>query len=144
MHELTMTQRCNASPERVFAAWTEPDLMARWFAPGDMTVPEATADLRVGGAWRVVMLDPAGQRHVVGGAYREITPFTRLAFSWRWEGSEHSSEVEVGLRADGAATELTLRHHELDSAASRDQHGKGWAGCLAKLATHFARERQSP
>ena len=133
MHELTLTRHIDAPPERVFAAWTQPEAMCRWFAPGNMTVPEAEADLRVGGAWRVVMLDPDGSRHVVGGVYREIVPASRLRLSWRWEGSEVTSEVEVRLRADGAGTELQLHHRELDSESSRDQHRKGWEGCLANL-----------
>lgn len=133
MHELILRKRCSAPPERVFAAWTQPELMARWFAPGEMTVPEASADPRVGGAWRVVMQDPGGQRHIVGGTYREVSPFERLRFTWRWEGSEVTSEVEISLRADGGGTELQLRHTELESVASRESHGKGWEGCLAKL-----------
>jgi uncharacterized protein YndB with AHSA1/START domain len=138
MNELTIDKRCNATIERVFAAWTEPDLMARWFAPGTMSVAEAVADVRVGGAWRVVMQEPSGQRRTVGGHYREVSPHSRLRFSWRWEGSEHTSEVEITLRADGTGTELQLTHRELESATSRDQHGQGWQGCLAKLIEQFA------
>jgi len=138
MHVLTLTKRCSATCAQVFAAWTRPELMVRWFAPGNMSVAQAQADLRVGGAWRVVMQDPSGQQRIVGGRYREILPGQRLRFSWRWEGSEHASEVEISLRADGDATELTLHHRELESAHSRDQHGQGWEGCLAKLIAHCA------
>jgi uncharacterized protein YndB with AHSA1/START domain len=133
MHELTLTRYVDAPPERVFAAWTQPALMGLWFAPGDMIVPEARSDLRVGGAWRVVMANPDGSRHIVSGVYREVVPPTRLRFTWRWEGSEVTSEVEVQLRAEGAGTELQLQHRELESETSRDQHRKGWEGCLAKL-----------
>lgn len=137
MHELTLTRRIDAPPERVFAAWTEPAWMCRWFAPGTMSVPEAAAELRVGGAWRVVMQEPSGERHIVEGVYREITPFSRLRFSWRWHGSEVTSEVEVTLAADGDATALTLHHRELESDDSRDRHREGWEGCLTKLVARL-------
>jgi uncharacterized protein YndB with AHSA1/START domain len=134
MFELTMNKRCNAPVARVFAAWCTTDLMRRWFGPGEMTVPEAEVDLRVGGAYRVVMRRPDGQTLIIGGIYREIVTNQRLCFSWQWEGSEAVTEVELTFRAAGEQTDLTLVHREFETEAARDDHNKGWQGCLAKLA----------
>lgn len=133
MYELTLNKRCRMSVEKVYAAWSSPEQVQRWFAPGDMTVPEAAVDFRVGGAYRIVMQRPDGQRHIVGGVYRELVPNERLVFSWSWEGSGVTSEVEITLRPAGKQTDLTLIHRQIPTAESRDSHGQGWEGCLAKL-----------
>jgi uncharacterized protein YndB with AHSA1/START domain len=133
VYELTMNKRCKANVARVFAAWSSIEQVQRWFAPGDMTVPEAQVDFRVGGAYRIVMQRPDGQRHIVGGEYRAIEPDERLLFSWSWEGSGVTSEVEILLRPAGEQTDLTLIHRQIPTAESRDSHAQGWEGCLAKL-----------
>jgi uncharacterized protein YndB with AHSA1/START domain len=53
--KLVIKRRFDASVEQVYAAWTDAAQMKRWFAPGAMTVPEAEADVRVGGRYRVRM-----------------------------------------------------------------------------------------
>jgi uncharacterized protein YndB with AHSA1/START domain len=53
--KLVMTRRFKAPVERVYAAWTDAGQMKRWFAPGDMMVPLAEADVREGGRYRVQM-----------------------------------------------------------------------------------------
>jgi uncharacterized protein YndB with AHSA1/START domain len=133
VYELSLNKRCKAPVERIFAAWSTPEQMQRWFAPGDMKVAEASADFRVGGAWRVVMQRPDGHQHIVGGVYREIEPNQRLLMSWSWEGSGVTSEIEILLQAAGEQTDLTLNHRQIPTAESRDSHAQGWEGCLAKL-----------
>ena len=133
MPELIMNKRCKAPVARIFAAWSQPELMRRWFAPGDLTVAEASADFRVGGAWRIVMLRPDGGTHIVGGEYREIDQDQRIVFSWSWENSGVTSEVEIGLRPAGDETDLTLTHRQIPTEESRASHAQGWEGCLAKL-----------
>jgi uncharacterized protein YndB with AHSA1/START domain len=131
---LTVTEVFSAPVDRVFAAWTRPELIQRWFGPGTMTVPELSADVRPGGRYRIVMQDTDGARHVVLGEYREIVPETHLSFSWRWESSQVVTEVDLRFRAlDGSRTELTLTHDQFPDADARDRHGKGWAGCLLNL-----------
>lgn len=109
-------------------------MIKRWFGPGELTVPEAQVDFRVGGVYRVVMRRPDGQTHVIGGIYREIHPNERLCFSWQWEGSDARTEVELTFRAAGEQTDLTLVHREFATEETREEHNKGWQGCLAKLA----------
>jgi uncharacterized protein YndB with AHSA1/START domain len=133
MFELSLNKRCNAPVARVFAAWSSTEQVKRWFAPGDMTVPEASVDFRVGGAYRIVMQDPDGQTHIVGGVYRDIVPNQRLCFTWRWEGSEVTTEVDIHFRADDEHTDFTLIHRQFATEDARDRHNEGWERCLAKL-----------
>ena len=139
MHTLTMTEQFPASIDRVFGAWSSANEVSRWFAPGDMQVPEAEVDCRPGGRYRIVMEDTAGSRHIGTGEYQEVVENARLAFTWQWEGSEAVTYVEVDFReADSGGTELRLVHTRFMNAEQRDLHGQGWAGCLGKLHVNFA------
>ena len=97
MQQLVMKRRIDAPMSHVFAAWCKPALIQRWFAPGDMHVPEASADLRQGGRYRIVMQAPDGKQHIVGGEYLAIQPDRALEFTWQWEGSDARTRVRVDL-----------------------------------------------
>ena len=131
---LVIRRTLPATPDRVFAAWTRPELVRRWFSPGPMRIDEASLDVRVGGAYRIVMMSPEGEPHSPGGVYEEIVPNERLVFSWKWVDSELVTRVTVELRAVGEnLTELTLTHEGFPDRETRDAHDKGWVGCLVKL-----------
>lgn len=137
---LTLTRRIAAPPARVFAAWTEPRLIARWWQPKDLLEDglQAEVDLRVGGRYRIVMHATDGETLDVGGEYREIEPGRRLVFTWAWHSTpERVSLVEVRLDADGAGTLLTLTHERFFDAQARDRHVDGWTTTLARLAVLF-------
>jgi uncharacterized protein YndB with AHSA1/START domain len=135
--ELRLTRRFDAPPERVFDAWTDPELLRRWFAAGpDWETPEAEVDLREGGRYKLSMRDPhSGNVHTVGGEYTEISRPDRLAYTWKWEteGDSDESRVLVEFNADGGATELVLTHTALASQESRANHEHGWDACLDNL-----------
>lgn len=131
---LTLTRRLAASPERVFAAWTEPAQLARWIGPERITVRVAEADTRVGGRFRFVFAEADGSEHEVAGAYLEIEEDARLVFSWAWRSTpERESQVTVTLARDGAGTLLTLRHERLFDEEARARHQGGWTQSLDKL-----------
>jgi uncharacterized protein YndB with AHSA1/START domain len=139
MPSLTLTERYAVPVEALFAAWIEPEQLRRWHAPGEMTVPELSVDLRPGGRFRIVMQNSAGEQHTVVGEYAEIVPNQRLAFSWQWEGSEHHSRVSVDFKAlDAASSELTLTHSGFADGEARDNHAQGWGGCFVNLRRHLA------
>jgi uncharacterized protein YndB with AHSA1/START domain len=134
---LVVKRRFKAPVERVYAAWTDAEQMKCWFAPGNMSVPAAEADVRVGGRYRVQMSEGGSdcEFHTAGGVYLEIIPNRRLVFTWQWEGSDLETVVTLEFRSVSAKeTELTLIHEGFDTEDTRDKHGLGWDGCLAKLA----------
>jgi len=138
---LVIERRYKAPVERVYAAWTKPEQMKRWFAPGDMIVPAAEADVRVGGRYRVQISEGEGQCefHTTGGVYREVVPNQRLVFTWQWEGSDLETVVTVEFKAlSSNETALTLVHEGFDNQDNREKHGQGWQGCLANLEAFVA------
>lgn len=133
-----LTRILKAAPARVFEAWTTPEGMKRWAAPGEMTVAAVTADLRLGGRYEITMRAPDGTEHRVAGVYREIDPPSRLVYSWQWQDRPGAPEtvVTVEFRAQGTGTELVLVH-VLPDADAQAKHEHGWTGCLAKLEQMF-------
>lgn len=71
----------DAPPELVFQCWTDPKHMQRWWAPHGFTNPVCELDVRVGGAWRIVMQAPGGTQYPCTGVYQEIVPAERLVFT---------------------------------------------------------------
>jgi uncharacterized protein YndB with AHSA1/START domain len=129
-----------ASPEDVFDAWTNPQVLERWWTvQSSESSPRCEVDLRVGGRYVLRMRDDSGELHVVGGEYREVDRPRRLVYTWRWEGDGglhpgHVSVVTVEFRADGDVTNVVLEHSGLASEESRTRHGTGWQTVLERLA----------
>lgn len=131
---LALRRRLDAPPATVFAAWTEPAQLARWFGPGPAAVVAAEADPRVGGRFHVVFRTEDGETHDVSGVYREVKRDAKLVFTWRWISMpERESLVTVELRPDGAGCLLTLTHERFFDEAARDRHRDGWSASLDKL-----------
>ena len=136
---LTLKRRLNAPPAKVYAAWTEPAKIARWFGPQGAEVLRAEADTRVGGRYRVVFRVPDGEEHDVSGVYREVVPNQKLVFTWAWISTpERESLVTVALKRDGDGTLLTLTHEQFFDEPARDRHREGWTDCLDKLERFVA------
>lgn len=132
---LEVRRTVRASPERVYDAWTTPSALARWFAPSaDFTTVVHALDLRVGGQYRIEMRHSSGASHVAAGSYRELVRPARLSFSWRWEGTTMADTVvTIELVAVGTSTDVVLRHVDFATDDERDEHLKGWTGCLARI-----------
>jgi uncharacterized protein YndB with AHSA1/START domain len=138
---LTLKRRLNAAPAKVYAAWTDPQKLTRWFGPSHTVSDSVRAelDVRVGGRFRASFNTDDGEYHEVGGVYREVAPPERLVFSWAWHSTpERESLVTVSLKPDGAGTLLTLQHEQLFDQAACDGHTRGWTGSLDRLEAYIA------
>ena len=136
---LTLHRAIDAPVEAVYAAWTEPEMLRRWLAPGNATVVRAVAEVAVGGTFLIEMRGADGRRWLTRGLYREVVPHRRLVHTWRWEGSEIETLVMVEFEPESAGrTRLTLTHARFAEDDTRDEHEQGWSGCLAKLEALWA------
>ena len=133
---LVLTRRYPVAPEKVWRAWTDPQVLKRWFGPGGpQPVSLAEIDLRAGGRLRIVFGGPEGTEHEAQGVYREVVPNRRLVFTWTWPRTtpERESLVTIELRPEGGGTELVFRHERFFDEAARDNHKRGWSETLEKL-----------
>jgi len=139
-------RRTIAAPrDRVYRAWLDPDLLARWMAPGALDVTRAEVDERVGGHFRIWHAGPEGDVGGFEAELLELVPGERIVFRWgfvgpdRLAGPTYDSLLTITLReAPDGATELTLVHERLDELAAAlpdvaDNVGRGWELALDKL-----------
>jgi uncharacterized protein YndB with AHSA1/START domain len=133
MTELTIRRVIAARPERIFEAWTKPELLQQWWGPAGVRCISAEVDLRAGGVYRIGNQLPDGGVVWISGEFELVESPHRLVYSWRVE-DEPVSRVTVSFSAimDGA-TEVVIRHERIHSTAVRDDHERGWQGCLDRL-----------
>jgi len=138
---LQLSRTIKAERRRVFEAWTRPELMSQWFAPGEMVVTSASTDLRVGGSYKIDVNDPSavgedgemGRKGGAGGIYRKIVPNELLSFTWQGICRNEETLVTVAFKDVDDGTEVTITHEHFQTAESMNRHQKGWDGCLANL-----------
>jgi uncharacterized protein YndB with AHSA1/START domain len=132
-------ERTFAAPAAaVFDAWTSAEMLRRWYPPGaDWENPVAEVELRVGGRLRIMMRSPEGEEFWGGGEYREITPPTRLVFTWAWDRPDIGPDpqlIEVDLTEHPpGTTTVVLTNRGLREEAVRESHREGWEGSFDNL-----------
>ncbi|MBI1290560.1 SRPBCC domain-containing protein [bacterium] len=135
--ETTVRRTFAASPDRVFRAWTTASELTQWFCP-DPKVPCECRELdpRVGGHYSLTVVGSKGPR-TVSGEYLEVTPPSRLVFTWLWDGHPDTKLTTVTLTfertAEGGCA-LTLHHARFPDQNMADEHRKGWTALLSTLA----------
>lgn len=117
-----------ARPETVYSFLIDPQKLVRWKGVS------AQLDPQPGGIYRVEITGT----QVVRDEYVETTPYSRVVFTWGWEGEGSlvppgSSTVEISLTADGDGTLVRLRHLGLTTAEQRELHTVGWDHFLQRL-----------
>ncbi len=134
---LVLSRTYDAPPERVYAAWTDPAIAAKFMGPGNVKATKIEMDVRVGGAYQIVMVMEDGSTLPVRGIYRDVQPGKRLSMTWRWEEDDPADEYDTLLTIEffdrGGKTELVLTHENFARAESRTNHEEGWTAILDEL-----------
>ncbi len=152
--DLTVRRLLDAPVERVWAAWSESDLVTQWWGPAGFTCPVAVLDVRVGGVSLVCMRAPqeyGGQDSYNTWTYTEIVPCEGIAFTLRSTdptgapldpadlgidaGVPAAVPHVVGLTASGPGrTELTVTEYGYGTEQARRMSRAGLEQCLDKMA----------
>jgi len=107
--ELVVTRTFNGSARIVFEAWTQPELLKRWWKSSGVYFISCEADVRTGGTYRFVFGHPASQQPMeFFGRYIEVTPHSRLVWT-NDEGGEGGAVTTVSFEERGAET-LVVMH----------------------------------
>jgi uncharacterized protein YndB with AHSA1/START domain len=120
----------------VFAMFTEPDRLTRWWGPTGFTVSSISIDPRVGGTYRIEMQPPDGDAFSLSGKFRDVDPPARLSYTFAWEDpdpDDRETVVSVSLADLGASTQLTIDQGVFATDARRSLHDQGWTETLDRL-----------
>ena len=104
-HTMTLERVFRASPAQVYAAWTDPEALPRWFGPKGYTCETHAMDLRVGGEWRFTMRGE-GMEFPNRHRWTELVPHERIAFLMDGLDGREPKAVTVTLTPEGSGTRL--------------------------------------
>jgi uncharacterized protein YndB with AHSA1/START domain len=132
-----------ASPDRVFEAWTEARHMMAWWGQEDQfRTIRFESDLRVGGTWRARFRDNSGNEFGAGGEYLRVEPPTFLSFTWKPEwNSEPPTTIELEFREDKSGTLFKFRQHGFTSDASLEENRAALESTLGWLRCYFVAQK---
>jgi len=120
-HDFTIVAVQDAPREAVFRAYTEPELIKRWWGPAELTTTIDELDLRPGGVWRFVQTDPEGNEHGFRGVIHAVVPGELIIQTFEWEGMpNHVSLQTLRLEdAESGGTKITA-HAVFQTVEDRD------------------------
>lgn len=133
---LVIERQFKTSPERLYEAWTNPEILQKWWGPEGVTTPKLDLDVREGGNWTTTFHSEQMGERVVSGKYVTLEPPNRLVFTWGWvdNGTRgHETIVEIVLLRVGDSTLLTLTQNIFEETSDRDNHRFGWDSSFNKL-----------
>jgi uncharacterized protein YndB with AHSA1/START domain len=143
--DLVLERIVDVSRELVWAAWTKPEHLSKWFTPAPWTVADCEIDLRPGGIFRTTMRSPEGAEFPNSGCYLEVVPNERLVFTdalgagYRPSGKGFMTAI-ITLESVGSGTRYTatVLHADEEARKRHEDMGfrDGWGKALDQLVAH--------
>ena len=133
---LEIARTLPAAPPVVFAAFTDPKELAKWWGPEGFTIPSLEFDPRVGASYRIEMRPPEGDSFYLTGEFREVEPPSRLAFTFVWEPpdpDDATTLAELSFRDAEGSTDIRLKQGPFRTEERRSLHEAGWGDSFDKL-----------
>lgn len=150
--DVVITRIFDAPRDRVWKAWTEPEIMKRWWGPKSFTAPFVRIDLRVGGEYLNSMRSPEGQDFWSKGVFKEVVAPERLVMTDSFADEKGNTVppshygfsekrpqemlIKVLFEEAEGKTKLILRHSGIEGMNETDVENmrQGWSESFDKLA----------
>ncbi|WP_033295711.1 SRPBCC family protein [Amycolatopsis jejuensis] len=143
--DLTIVRVFDAPRDLVFRAWTDADQLANWLGPEKFLASEVVTDPRPGGAWKGrIRSEEYGVDRRMSGVYREVTPPSRLVFTYRWDVPDDEvgeTVITVTLADLDGKTEMTFHQTPFPNEAEQEGHRYGWMSAFEDLTRSLAAVR---
>ena len=126
-----------AKPEKIYRAFTDADAMARWLPPDGFTGKVHHLDAKVGGTFRMSFTNfTTGASHAFGGEYLELSTFTRIRYTDRFDDPNLPGEMRVTviLKAVSVGTDLSIEQSGIPDVIPVEACYLGWQQSLANLS----------
>ena len=143
--DLVLERVVDVPRELVWAAWTKPEHVCKWFTPAPWTVTDCEIHLRPGGIFRTTMRSPDGTEFPTLGCYLDVVPNERLIWTDALLPGYRPSEnpfftAVITLETQGTGTRYTATAVHRDEAG-RKKHEEmgfhhGWGVALDQLVAH--------
>lgn len=141
--ELVLVRETGVPAERLYAGWTQPELLVQWFTPKPWTTVACEIDLRPGGACKTTMRSPEGQDFPNVGVYLEVVPNEKLVFTdgylpgWEPNPNAFFTAVVTFETLPGGKTRYTARAMHW-TAEAKEKHAamgflEGWGAAFDQL-----------
>jgi uncharacterized protein YndB with AHSA1/START domain len=131
------TERVLPAPaEVVFAAFTDPGELAKWWGPEGFSVPSLSFAARAGESYRIEMQPPDGDPFHLTGEFGTVEPPVRLDYTFVWEDPDPDdveTRVSLSFRDQGDSTAVALTQGPFKTEARRALHRDGWRDCFDRL-----------
>ena len=137
---IQVSKSFNASKEKLYKAWTEPEELKQWWKPMDKQLTKVENEITEGGTVRYQFEDNLQVR----GEYKEVTPGEKLVYSWIWEVPEeslHKGEylLTVSFKDDGdGGSSLDISQQNIMEEHAVKPHQTGWDEALEDLKNYLA------
>ena len=118
--EIRVERTFDAPRDRVFAVYTDPELIPEWWGPRGTRTEVAQMDVRTGGGWRFVAHNSDGSQNGFRGTYREVSPPERIVQTFEWDGMPGYVSVETATFEDLGDRTKVVTVSQFYTPAERD------------------------
>jgi uncharacterized protein YndB with AHSA1/START domain len=139
--ELHLERSLPAPPERVFAAFVEPEQLRQWWGPIGFTIPSVQFDAVPGKEYRIAMQPPDADTFHLRGVVHVVEVPNRFAFTFIWEPADPDDQetlVSLTFERSDAGTRLALDQGPFKTTARYELHRDGWTQTLDRLEGYLA------
>lgn len=142
-NELVLARIIDAPREKIFRAWTDPEILQQWFVPKPWTISKVEMDVRPGGSSLVVMRDPDGNEYPNPGVFLEVIENEKIvttdAFTEAWKPSQKPFMTMILTLEDAGEGQTRYiaraRHWNAEDVEAHEKMGfhEGWGQCAEQL-----------